>query len=729
MNPIYKFELSAGTQTRQAFPNYKDDLAIEYELEQNQEFYRGKLSGKLTFQQDDYTFIRSKSFDTQFGFKIYISYDAGTMWTQYWVGQFWKTDCEFNEDDETASVTPSVNDRYKAVLDGLDKEFNLIDLAPEIQFVKLDKRPMIQVYVPGQTVIGCFLSGMWWEQECESVSNESTLQTTYYFAKNKALRIIDVSGTITPQLPSKITGTPPDSASQNYEYNINADYKLTYTWVVIGGGVRQTWEIVRRSDSVALWRYTITTTNPYMEPPYTITLSPVATGVSGNVTLSFRKDVNVFARYICDVESADEINTYPIPSNDICPDNRNYSRVVPYEAPDTIFIWSAFVQTPTQWGLYQPGKYYANPQDYGTTQIDEAFPIARAAWNDFSIWFVASANDWLVEQRWRKAYTLRDAFPLSSVISVLLGKIASGITHQASTDYSRFLYAAANPVTLIDNQTLFITPKSNIINAGYDQPAQKATITLKNVLDMLRDCYRCYWFIDSDNKFRIEHISYFMNGGAYPGTPDYPKVGINLTKEVVTRNGKTWAFARNQYQFDKPEMPARYQFGWMDDVTQFFDGYPIDILSKYVSPDRIENIDVSKFTSDVDYILLNPNEINKDGFVLLSTMNYGYGYELPYYDYVVNGSHHYLQNGLAAFAALQLFYLYDLPAPNYSINGVDGVAFGTKKLKTQTIKFPVLQEPELMKLIKTELGNGVIQKMSVNLSSRNANTTLKYDTE
>ena len=180
MNPIYKFQLSAGNDTRQAFPIYKDDLAIEYALEQNQEFYRGKLSGKLTFQKDDYLFIRNKAFDTQFDVVISISYNGGQTWAAYWSGQFWKTDCQFNDDDQTAIVTPNVNDRYNAILAGMDKEYDLINLAPVIQPVKLDKRPMIQVYIPGQTVIGCFLSGMWWEQECDEVTSESVLKNKYY---------------------------------------------------------------------------------------------------------------------------------------------------------------------------------------------------------------------------------------------------------------------------------------------------------------------------------------------------------------------------------------------------------------------------------------------------------------------------------------------------------------------------------------------------------------------
>ena len=168
MNPIYKFELTAWNTTQQAFPIYKDDLAKDFEKESNQEFFRAKLSGKLTFQRDDYTFIVSQAFDTQFVLEIFISYNAGQSWASYWRGTFWKTDCEFDGDAETVVVQPTVWDQYNDVLAGMDKEYNLIELAPEIAPVKADKRPMIQVYVPGQSVIGCFLSGMWWEQECDA---------------------------------------------------------------------------------------------------------------------------------------------------------------------------------------------------------------------------------------------------------------------------------------------------------------------------------------------------------------------------------------------------------------------------------------------------------------------------------------------------------------------------------------------------------------------------------
>ena len=350
---------------------------------------------------------------------------------------------------------------------------------------------------------------------------------------------------------------------------------------------------------------------------------------------------------------------------------------------------------------------------------------------------------------------------------------------------------------------------------------------------MLRDCFRCYWFIDDQNRFRVEHIQYFRNGGSYSASP---VVGIDLTTQRVSRNGKPWAFGRDQFKFDKPAMAARYQFGWMDDVTQLFDGFPIDIISKFVNPDNIEQIDISRFTSDIDYILLNPSAVSKDGFVLLAAVeqeieeweellttpltytfdgtvitgmdltpyrgkkmrisaqtngnaldilqdgpnfaaligsiyqepgavktfefevdqrathielyhNVGATYTavisslkvdnsivdsglaLPYYNFIINNNDHYLQNAYVAFCLLQLYYAYDMPAPLYSINGEQMIAQGIKKLKNQTIRFPLLNDPDLVELVKTNLGNGVIEKLSVNLSSRNANATLKYDTE
>ena len=835
----------SGYVSPQVFPNYKDDLAKDFEKESNQEFFRAKLSGKLTFQSLDYDFIVAQPFDFQFVLEIFISYNAGQTWTSYWRGTFWKTDCEFDNDAQTVVVQPTVLDQYNDVLAGLDKEYNLIDLAPSMAQIQADKRPMIQVYVPGQNVIGCFLSGMWWEQEAEPESDETKLVNDFKFALNKSLAVAEVSGTMSPQLPdffTKVfTGEKFNLATAGTTDFVGTNYTFRYYFYAGGGGATQKWQIVRNSDSTVMWEKSWTGgTLPDTSLPQTVVLSPVSgTGASGDVTL-YVHQMPVYSRFVCDTAQVSGLNTYAIPDDDIVENNRNYTRVIGYYFPDTIYFSTSLTETPNQWGLYQPGKYYQPPYLYW---FPELFPVARNAWGRVSIWFTFSAFDWLVEESGRQPFTIRHAYPLASVISVLLAKIAPNITHDANTDYSQFLYGT-NLIGI--TQTLLITPKSNLVTAGYDQPAQKAPITLKNVTDMLRDCFRCYWFIDDQNRFRVEHIQYFRNGGSYSGSP---VVGIDLTTQEVTRSGKKWAFARDQFKFDKPAMAARYQFGWMDDVTQLFDGFPIDIISKYVNPDNIEQIDISRFTSDIDYILLNPSAVSKDGFVLLSanktetqvernfilnkyytnsgilanqtgwvatniipienitniyfpTNSLGYYmylaccfdenqnflgvkylsvsehrnivistllqsfpntkfvgidiwggsshgeitqtdiadfylemtlanpyFELPYYNFEIDGNDHILQNAYVAFCLLQQYYAYDMPAPNYEINGVQMYAQGIKKLKNQSIRFPALTDPDLVELVKTNLGNGVIEKLSINLSSRNANATLKYDTE
>ena len=102
---------------------------------------------------------------------------------------------------------------------------------------------------------------------------------------------------------------------------------------------------------------------------------------------------------------------------------------------------------------------------------------------------------------------------------------------------------------------------------------------------------------------------------------------------------------------------------------------------------------------------------------------------LAYYNFQDDNGDHILQNAYVAFAWLQNYYAYDMPAYDYEINGEQMTAQGIKRLKTQNVKFPLLTEPNLVNLIKTNIGSGTIQKLSVNLLSRNATATLKHDTE
>lgn len=716
-------------QGQTVHPIYKDDLAKEYELETNQRFYRAKLSGKITFVRDDYDYINRQSFDNEFLYCIEKSDDGGRTWFQYFQGKFMKTDCTFTDYDKKVVVQPDVIDDYNDVLAGLEKEYNLITLAPTIQRITINKRPLIQIYVPGDSVVSCFLGGTNWEQDANATTDQNTLVQTYHFALCNILKEIRVTANGTPSdIAGLYTGRmTTDSSTDTFSGNLfPANNDLYYIHIAqqkkddLPFGLA-TVDIRRRSDDSVLFVYVKATTSPFDTLEFDFV---PANGSSATGTMhADMKSYNIYARYLCDVEKINDLNTYPLPADDIVDDNRNYRHAIGYNV-DVAFISNKFSDTPTEWGLADNGKYFAPPYSIYRQTF---YPIARSTWRYASLWFGFYSMDWILEEKARKEYTLRDTFLVSSCISVLLNQIAPGITHEATAEYSQFLYGGNNPISGL-NFRLLVSQKTNIINGEYQQPAQKAPTTLQQFTNMLRDCFKCYWFVE-DGKFKIEHVQYFRNGGSYSGEV---VLSHDLTKELNSRNGKPWAFNTSEYSFDKVDLPERYQFKWMDDVTEAFEGLPIQVISKYVMPGKIEDVNVSNFTSDIDMMLLNPGNMSSDGFALFAAVppTSGSQWTLPFTRQTVNGVEYSLQNGYLAFINLQsTYWLYDLPASRVSINGSETDAYGIERKKKQTLIFPANDDPNPMQLIKTYIGNGQVDKLSVNLCGRNIKATLRYDTE
>lgn len=734
MTPKYRFFLQIGEDgTKQTVcPNYKDDLTLDYELETNQRFYRAKLSGKINFVRADYDIINNAPFDSEFFLYIEKSDDWGQTYNQYYKAKFMKTDCTFNDDDKLVTVQPETIDQYNDVLAGLEKEYNLIELAPQIEFLTIRKRPLIQIYVPGDSIVSCFLGGTNWEQDANATTDQNALIQTYHFALCNILKEIQITSHGSPAVISGLytgrmsTGVSPDEFMGDLYPKLNVNYYIHIAQKRVAGGLPiglAGVEIRRRSDDVAMFRYTKTTQEPFDTLEFDLT-AVEGSGATGTMHADM-KSYNIYARYLVDVDKIEDLDTYPLSSDDIVDNNRNYRRAIGY-AIDVAFISNNLSDTPTEWGLADSGKYFEPPYSiYGQT----FYPIARSTWRYASLWFGFYLMDWILEEKARKAYTLRDAFTLSSCINVLLKEFAPGITHEATPEYSQFLYNTNNPISG-QSFKLLISQKSNIINGEYKTPAQKAPITLQQIMTMLRDIYKCYWYIE-DGKFKIEQVSWFRNGGSYGYNPI---IDYDLTQLENVRNGKKLAFATSEYSFDKVEMPERYQFEWMDDVTTPFEGLPIEITSKYVTAGKIEEINISNFTSDIDLMLLNPGAISLDGFALFAAVmpSGGGQLELPFTRQTVDGVEYFLQNGYLSFINIQpTYWVYDMPARNFNINNSQYYALGgLERKKKQTLNFPAgTTDPNPMQLVKTYIGNGQVDKLSVNLCSRNIKATLKYDTE
>ena len=810
MNPVYRYSINGYP----ANPIIPANMAKEYNRENGQRYFRTKLSGKIVFVAYDFEYLMSQPFDTNFIFLV--EYFVNGAWTTYYRGKFNKTDCMWDVDNKRVEATLTTYDEYINILNGLNKEFNLIRLNPALEQLTITKRPLIQIYVPGDNKVSCFLGGTYFEQDAQEITDLSQLTNVYKFTQMGSITEFNVEGAASPLA---VVSAYAGKTGATY-YGNNNTYKMTYVsypeedqYGQPTGNTVYEYTIVRVSDGQDMFK-SVGLGLPFGQD---VEMLPVSgSGATGKLIV-FARRIDFYGRYLLDVNSINSTATYDIPINDIVDNNRNYKKCIGYNI-DLIVASTRYSVEPTQFGINDYGTYFLQPYVIG---LPKFYPIARSRWGNASYWFRFDLADEALEIKGRKEYILKDCYKISSVIKVLLNAIAPELTHEDTTEYSQFLYSTYNPISF-HSFVLMLTQKSNITSGDYDKPAQKANIRISDVFDMLRDVFHCYWFIEG-NKLRIEHIHWFMNGGSYSS---YANIGVDLTSAINNKISKMWSFNTNSWSFVKDTMPERIQFAWMDDVTDAFDGLPIDIISTYVSKGNIENVQVSQFTTDIDYMLLNPSAITKDGFALftgvknnlfnaydssnnagsklnsngsldtdalystshfmevvggrvytirtmhsvswydsnnthiynieyvnniydykapdnakycrvtavntfwysLSVTNKVYG--LPFVEKQVDGANLLLQNGYLSWATLQpIYHVYDMPAKKAYINNIYTNAIGIMRNKKQTVTFPTDVDPSPIMLIKTPIGNGQVEKISINMFSRMNKVDLVYDTE
>lgn len=713
----YRFILNDGTNDRLSSPIYKDDLALEWAFESQQYFRRANLGGNLVFIGADFDWIMSVDFEQKIMVTIQVDWTNSGTWQNYWQGSFHQTDCTINYDDKKITVKPNVEDRYNKILAGLEKEYDLIKLTPAIQPVNLTRRPMLQIYSAGEEVVSCFLSSMAWEQECESVSDVNKITDDYHFGKiGEYIEISFDSNTF--------IGTYPNHGLDTGEWNdfgSNSNYKMNYFQEIVSTGqnvaYRDGIRVYRANTQVLIWEYQQESTQGFLVIPSEFTLIAQQSGYGNQTATNITSAI--YGRWCV---AAQLSGCYAIEQNDLVTYNRNYKYCKPYDGIEIVEMTYNSSSTPTEWGVRTDGTYYVKPRE--DDFANNFFPVARSTWGKASLWYVHGMYVEALESNLRVNTLLRDAFTLEAVIKALLSEIDSTIQFDATSTYSQFLFGT-NPLFDGSWGRLVMTPKSNILVAEYTQPARKAPLTLAEVFKMLRDALGCYWYLDSDKKLKIEHVSWFKNGGSYSGSQT---VGIDVTALKNPRNGKALTFGTNEVSFDKVDMPERYQFEWMDDTTAIFKGDPIQVLSSYVEQGKIEEITIGGFNSDIDYMMLNPSMVSEDGMALMCCTVSGGAYSVTIAQ--VNNFITRIQNWQLSMAKLiPNFLISDMPSWEVKVGGSQLTSKGIQRKKQQKMNVPLgATEPDLQKLVKTGIGNGEIKTMSINLSSRMAQCTLQYDT-
>lgn len=803
--PKYKFILNVNGEKTVVFPLYKDDISIEKEKEGDYEFFRTKFSGKLEFIKRDYHIINDAPFETIFKLEIQLrNYETG-VYEYYYEGGFVKTDLEIFQGDNGTPEKISLKkletyDVYKPILDGLRNEYNLIDLKPDKVSLQYNNRPLWQFYVLGGTHVLNVLGGTYWESEVEPTNDFNYIYFTCHFRE----RIITGYGDTYSVYARLLHNVP----------NIENDVRWSQVYI--------------------------------------------------------------------------DVENFSIASNDILGESATgYKWVIRFDQywidiPQFAFVRDGFQENISEFGKIpqgctNAGKFYKHETGIGGRKM---IPLNKSLWGCYSLWidFARIEDFYTTPYKYdgvmNNLFTYPFTYKLSEIIRVLVKELNSDVTHEGTPEYSEFLYGTGIDNIISGQQYMLIaTPKSNFLTKNADQPATRAITTLDDWLKDLFASHKLQWHIDDDNKFRIEHISWYDNGGRYTGTPN---VQIDLTNFFCRKTRKKWIYQQNNIKYDKPKMPERYQFEWSDVVSPAFEGQPIRILSEYVDKGQKEEINVRIFTTDVEYMIANAGDISKNNFALFAGIidtsqneligndsdmsgannwtafgtaqmnvnstvlgkmwvkiphadylysgvqitpndhggiyearNYydikfkarkiagqdqsswgilrydptwgavyeffypeiteqtfefknieassgifmikaGYQsegidpiisiddveiipaetYTMPLKSFVINNFQYHLQNADLSWKFLHdKFWAFTMPAPNIIVNGIERVAETLRKGKEQEVEFPYLNDPNNLELIKTDVGNGEIKKLSINLLSRNIKATLKYDTE
>lgn len=728
-------------------PHYKG-LTKEYKKESQQQFFRESINGDITLVGNDYLYIYNYSLEDKGLFIIAygnaVSQGSYKSRIAYSISSFTKMDVTFNSPKNSCTIKLNTDDDYTAILDGYKDKYDIVKLAPAITPIDLHKRSAIQVYVQGSNSVTYILGNTTFETQVAAADlTDVDLVTKYHFAFG-----VCVEEVVVPHNSAVEANYPGISGRYCGKYGVlvheNGLYKLvnaspnnpnTYNY----------WHIQRISDGMLVgqskskWKYSTTNAEHYKKEWCVLAVSINEGGASfttNGMAIGFG-DVNTEGDIAVDYIYPDSEYAYPVYCRmltdgkfiNIEPDDpfinsSTYKACAPIVLNDEISISLEKSDSPTKYGMDENGKYFVKPYN-AIAGTKAPVAIGQSVWAYASIWLSASSRTENVSETHKKKYTLKHAYSIGDVIKVLLNKIAPHIKHEATGEYSQFLYGDTMPLSEISVNPfyVYITPKSNILKGDYDQAAQKGEVSLEDILAMLRDCFKCYWYLDG-NKLKIEHIYYFMNGGSYnPIT----RASIDLTKKFDKFNGKSILYGQSAISYDKSGLIRRYEFSWMDNATELFTGQTLDVKNTYVPADTKEEVSISNFSADIDYMLLNPADVSSDGFALLCPIKQDTGrYELPIdtvslKDENANEYMTQIQNYYASWNFLLYLYMYDIGGTMIESNTLPIItAYDTIKCMAQEISFiwPYTADTDIIKLIKTASGDGQVEELSIDIDSR-----------
>lgn len=178
-------------------------------------------------------------------------------------------------------------------------------------------------------------------------------------------------------------------------------------------------------------------------------------------------------------------------------------------------------------------------------------------------------------------------------------------------------YAAGkNYVNGEDNEYnyLVLVQKSDAREPNASNAAAIGKASFYTITKWLHEMFQVYWYIEN-GKVRFEHISAL----------DEP-MGLDLTQSRFAHEMKK----SNRYTYNEKERPKYERFSFAEAGNQDFIGDDIYYNTSCADQDAETNVlehSVPEITTDIEFVLRSPEDIGKDGFVMLACAKNGANYK------------------------------------------------------------------------------------------------------
>lgn len=692
-----------------------------------QEYYRESLSGSLKFVGKDFDIVYDASLDNTFNLLVYLKDDI------FFRGNFSKIDCKLDFTKKICEPKIKTKDAYENILEHYDDKYDLVKMKLPLSSIECTKRAFMQIYCLGASTVTNVFNGQAWETEVSaSIDNANGLAGTQ-FSELRYLREIYIEEAKLSEVNGIYT-----KYKLVTEYN-DKDTEIKYhRWYKVVKGVQTHYielarsyqqgqlsaGVYRVSDGERLYYVSGIKDVPIemFNTKSNLTDLDFTSELNGGFTI--RKDISydIYGRIVHNNTDTG----VALDSNDFAMSNVSYKRVSPLEVQVSDVSQSSDSTTEnTIYGINDYGEYFTPEFLPAPPSGGKYLPITKSSWVNTSIWLTYSSG--LINSRLNLKYSLRDCFNIGHVIKGLLNKMGSSVTHEPSSEYSSFLYADVQPLLGIDRFYAYITQKSNAVRGTYDQAAQRAEVSLKSIMEMLRDCFRCYWYIDN-GKLKIEHVSFFKNGRSYE-----PKASFyDLTLPEDGFNGKPILYGQSTLEYDTSELLREYSFAYADESQVPFSGVKLEVDAPYAS--GTEDISVGEFSADLDYMQISADSVSQDGFALLCpkiVVNGPHKLEVPVLEMTLldDGQLYDIstQNGYASWAYLVKLYSFDMPGERIKSNVLmPFTAQGIKNNLTQTVLVPNIPGMTPYSAVKTSVGKARVKGINEHFESGYLELDLAY---